>query len=174
MSKFVEPDNGYIEYTKNENDIVFIGEDPIPFELLTGEEFIDTTLKFKRINTSKNIIDKLFKDFEIIDFKDTIIINYSKGMKFKLIIILIILINPKVLILDEPFTDVDLITIEKVKKIFYRIKINSLIIFSTHLPNIAFKLSNKILYLTNKRLIEINNNFTTIEDMNNYIFQLMK
>lgn len=174
ISAFIKSDQGYIEYSKDEEKIVFIGENPIPFELLTGEEFINVTLKFKRIHTNKDTINRLFKEFEIYDFKNTVIVNYSKGMKFKLLIILIILINPKVLILDEPFTDIDLITIEKVKNIFHKIKLNGLIIFSTHVPNIAFKLSNKILYLTDKKLIEINNNFKTIEDMNNYILQLMK
>jgi ABC-2 type transport system ATP-binding protein len=174
LSGFISQDNGNIDYGEFGNNIMFIGENAIPFELLTGKEFIFTTLDFKGIDMVESEINQLFKNFEMENFINKIIATYSKGMKYKLLIILIILIKPKILVLDEPLIDVDFITLETVANIFSIIKEQSIIILSTHVANIAFKLSDKILYLTPNELIEVDNHFENSEEINNYIYCLMK
>ncbi|AJA49817.1 ABC-type multidrug transport system, ATPase component [Clostridium pasteurianum DSM 525 = ATCC 6013] len=173
ISGFNKADNGYIDYGDLKDEIMYIGENPIPFELLTGKEFVITTLEFKDIKIDDCEIDSLFKKFEIEDFKDNIINTYSKGMKYKLLIIIILISKPKVLILDEPLVDIDIITIENISQIFHNIK-DSIIIFSTHISNIAFKLSDEILYLTQNGIINVTNNFKSSEEIENYILNLMK
>lgn len=173
ISGDLSPNSGKLIVENYKNDIAFIGESFIPFEFITGLEFIRLTLEFKEIPIKDDYIETLLKEFDIFDFRDKMINTYSRGMKYKILIILIILLKPKILILDEPFIDIDLITLKKVKAIFKKMKVNSIIIFSTHIPNIALELSDKILYLTQKDLIEISNNFINIEELNNYIINLM-
>lgn len=173
ISGFILSDTGEIKYNINEENIVFISENPIPFDLLTGKEFVIATMKFKGIKCCEKETDNLFKEFEIDSFKDNIISTYSKGMKYKLLIIIMTLMKPQVLILDEPFIDLDLITLEKVRTIFCKLKMDSIIIFSTHIPNIAFKLSDKILFLKNDKLIDQDNNFNNSGEIDSYVFNLM-
>ncbi|MDS1005224.1 ABC transporter ATP-binding protein [Clostridium sporogenes] len=173
IAGFINTDSGAINYKGYENEIMFIDENPIPFELLSGEEFIIMTLKFKNLNIELQEIHNLFKLFEMFNYKDSIISTYSKGMKYKLLIILIKLTNPKILILDEPLNEVDIITLEKVRNLFYNMKKDRIIIFSTHIPDMAFKLSDTILYLTHNKLIEKENCFNSSNEIEKYIFDLM-
>ena len=43
-----------------------------------------------------------------------LIIKYSHGMKNKLEILIVILLNPKVILLDEPITNLDIISQEEI------------------------------------------------------------
>ena len=129
------PDEGIVE--SFEDNIMFISEDIIPFSFLTGKEFVVETLKMKNIDITEDLVIKTFKKFSMLEAKDKLIVNYSKGMKYKLILILIVIINPKILIMDEPFADIDILTIQIVKEFFDNYKRIKLLFFSTHLISIA-------------------------------------
>lgn len=57
------------------------------------------------------------KYFELEEHRNKLIEEYSKGMKKKLAIASILLHNPELIILDEPFDGLDALTVSKVKKI---------------------------------------------------------
>lgn len=78
---------------------------------------------------------------------------------YKLLVILIYIVKPKFIIFDEPLVEVDILTLEQVAAIFKDMKKECIILFSTHIPNIAFKISDEVLYLNNENLIEINDDF---------------
>lgn len=170
----LQPDEGKVHYEKNKlKEIMFIAENSIPFEMISGLEFIEVTLKFKAIELDKNRVKGLFENFDMIDAIDAPIITYSKGMKYKLLLMLVILTNPEILILDEPLIEVDLVTLENIRPFFEEFKKNHIIIFTTHVPNIAFKLSDKILYLTPESLIGVENKFESPNEIEEYIYNLM-
>ncbi|NLL30245.1 MAG: ATP-binding cassette domain-containing protein [Clostridiales bacterium] len=166
------PDEGIVE--SFEDNIMFISEDIIPFSFLTGKEFVVETLKMKNIDITEDLVIKTFKKFSMLEAKDKLIVNYSKGMKYKLILILIVIINPKILIMDEPFADIDILTIQIVKEFFDNYKKNKIVIFSTHLISIASKLSDKILYLSENNLIELGVNKKNENEFEKILLKLMK
>lgn len=85
---------------------------------------------------NKDIIDKLDKllnKFEISEYKDKKIKELSKGNQQKIQFIMAILNDPKLLILDEPFSGLDPFNIELFKnEILELSKRGSIIIFSSH------------------------------------------
>ncbi len=105
MTGHLQPDGGVIEYQGDLDGIMFIAENTIPFEFITGAEFIEVTLKFKEINIEEENIKALFRKFEMPDDYDKPIMTYSKGMKYKLLLMLVILTNPQILVLDEPLIE---------------------------------------------------------------------
>ncbi|MGX7112239.1 ABC transporter ATP-binding protein [Gemella cuniculi] len=155
IAKQIPYDNG--EVILSSKEMVFISDSIIPFQYMTGVEFIEYSIKMKKLKIDRNEIDKLFRAFRIEDAKDKIIIDYSKGMKFKLIIILVLAIKPTILLMDEPFVDVDISTIEQIKDIFEDFKKDRLIVLTTHIPDIAENLSDSILYLKKDGLYELCN-----------------
>ncbi len=78
-------------------------------------------------------LDELLKRFEITEYKDKKIKELSKGNQQKIQFITAILNNPKLLILDEPFSGLDPFNVELFKKIIIEMsEKGSMIIFSSH------------------------------------------
>lgn len=108
--------------------------------VVLDDSFFPEVIKVKDVNSiMKNIYkswdEKLFfkylKDFSLNE--NMLIKNLSKGMKKKLEIITALAHHPKLLILDEPFTGLDPINVELMKKAIYKLqKEGCSIIFSSH------------------------------------------
>ena len=78
-------------------------------------------------------IDNLLKEFDIFEYKNKKIKELSKGNQQKIQFISSIINNPKLLILDEPFTGLDPINVAKFKEHIRKLqKSGTIIIFSSH------------------------------------------
>lgn len=82
----------------------------------------------------ENKLDEYLEEFNIKEYKNKKIKELSKGNQQKIQFIISILHNPRLLILDEPFSGLDPINVEMFKKIILRLKKNkTMIIFSSHM-----------------------------------------
>ena len=78
-------------------------------------------------------LDELLEKFEITEYKDKKLKELSKGNQQKIQFITAIINNPKLLILDEPFSGLDPFNVELFKnEIIEMSKKGSMIIFSSH------------------------------------------
>lgn len=78
-------------------------------------------------------LDELLKRFEVLEYKEKKIKELSKGNQQKIQFIMAILNEPKLLILDEPFSGLDPLNVELFKQEIIRMsKKGSMIIFSSH------------------------------------------
>ncbi len=78
-------------------------------------------------------LDVLLKEFDIEEYKNRKIKELSKGNQQKIQFIAAIINEPKLLILDEPFTGLDPINVEMFKKAIRKLQKNGcIIIFSSH------------------------------------------
>lgn len=161
MNEDIEIDSGrfYLEdeYGKNRlrhQDIGYVISTPVVPEFLTGREF----LKFY-IDINKDRIEDL-KDidyyFDLVKIKkedqDILLKEYSQGMKNKIQILVNIIANPKIILLDEPLTSLDIVVQEEMKNLLKKLKKNHIIIFSTHIIDLATDLCDEIVVLSNKNL----------------------
>ena len=98
---------GYIPQTS----AVFLG--------LTCEENIRAIaeVKIKEKSLQENKIQELLSDFNLEYLKNIKGINLSGGEKKRLCISMALVSNPQILLMDEPFAALDLITIDMIKKI---------------------------------------------------------
>ena len=79
-------------------------------------------------------LDKYLEEFNITDYKNKKIKELSKGNQQKIQFIISIIHEPKLLILDEPFSGLDPINVEMFKKEILRLKKkDTMIIFSSHM-----------------------------------------
>ena len=87
----------------------FVPDSPEMFEKLTGLEYLNFIGDVYEVNPEERleIVEKLAKKFNIYDSLKDRIQSYSHGMKQKLLIISVLLYNPKNWILDEPMTGLD-------------------------------------------------------------------
>jgi ABC-2 type transport system ATP-binding protein len=73
-------------------------------------------------------------------------------MKNKMQMLINIISNPKVILLDEPLTSLDIVVQEEMKKLLKSLKKDHIIIFSTHILEIALDLCDEIVILNKKNL----------------------
>ena len=181
INEDISVDNGEIyldsEYGKNvinTNDIGYVVSTPVVPEFLTGREFLKFYLD---INPDKNLktIDEYF-DMVQIDKKDQdkLLRDYSHGMKNKMQILINIIANPKVILLDEPLTSLDIVVQEEMKTLFRSLKKDHIIIFSTHILELALDLCDDIVLLNNKKLSSIEKDEINTKNYKEKIIKALK
>ena len=116
-------ENEYGRNRLNTQDIGYVVSTPIVPEFLTGREFLQFYLDInkQKINDLKDIdyyfdLVKLNKNDQNILLKE-----YSHGMKNKIQILVNIIANPKVILLDEPLTSLDIVVQEEMKNLLRKI-----------------------------------------------------
>lgn len=145
------------EYGKNSlstNDIGYVVSTPIVPEFLTAREFLEF---FMEINKDKVDKDKTVDDyFSLVQIsredQDKLLKDYSHGMKNKMQILINVIAHPRVILLDEPLTSLDVVVQDEMKKLFKSLKNKHIIIFSTHILEIAMDLCDEIIILNNGKL----------------------
>ena len=127
-------DSKKIDYSETDN-IGFVTEERSLLTKLTVQEQIEFygTLKGLDKDTIDKRLDYWLEKFEITSYKNRKIKELSKGNQQKIQFISAIINEPKLLILDEPFTGLDPINVKLMKDAIYYLKEKGCsIIFSSH------------------------------------------
>ena len=74
--------------------------------------------------------------------------DYSHGMKNKMQMLINIIAQPKILLLDEPLTSLDVVVAEEMKQLLRKLKEGHILIFSTHIMELALDLCDEIVVLS--------------------------
>lgn len=80
--------------------------------------------------------------------RDKLMKDYSHGMKNKMQMLINIIAQPNLLLLDEPLTSLDVVVAEEMKNMLRNIKAQRIIIFSTHILDLALDLCDEIVLLS--------------------------
>lgn len=135
-------------------DVFFMVSEPELPKFLTGKEFISFFIEANRKNI-KNLADLddylSLVDLEVDD-SNRLIQDYSTGMKNKLQMIMFLILKPKVILMDEPLTSLDVLVQVQMKKIIREIHKDHIIIFSTHILQLAKDICDKIVLIHDKKL----------------------
>ncbi|XMB86875.1 ATP-binding cassette domain-containing protein [Mycoplasmatota bacterium WC44] len=135
------PDEGAIYYNgevigySHSNDIGFLSEERSLLTKMTVKDQITYygRLKDKEESELMEALDYWLERFHIPQYKNKKIKELSKGNQQKIQFISAIIHNPKLLILDEPFSGLDPINVELFKEVILEFKSRgAIIIFSSH------------------------------------------
>lgn len=129
-------------------DVGMLFAEPLLPEYLTGIEFVRFFMDVHNLDSSKAVEEMEKMEFTDEDQKK-FIKNYSTGMKAKLSLLSLMLASPKVLLLDEPLTSLDVVMASKIKTLLRKYKENRVLIFSTHVMEVARDLCEEIVLLRN-------------------------
>lgn len=134
----------------------FVPDNPDMFLKLKGIEYLNFIADVYEISTEERIakIDELSKKFEMQTVLNHKMQSYSHGMRQKMIIMGVLLHNPKNLILDEPMTGLDPKSSFDLKQIMREhTKKNNTVFFSTHILEVAEKLCDRVGIINKGKLI---------------------
>lgn len=130
-------------------DVGYVLSTPAVPEFLTGREFLRffMDINAQSIQSMKSI-DEYFDMMSIApEDRDKLLKDYSHGMKNKMQMLINIIAQPKVLLLDEPLTSLDVVVAEEMKQLLRSLKQDRITILSTHIMDLALNLCDEIVLL---------------------------
>ncbi|HJA12999.1 MAG TPA: ABC transporter ATP-binding protein [Candidatus Mediterraneibacter merdipullorum] len=135
-------------------DIGYVLSTPTVPEFLTGREFLKFFLDINgdAVGEQKSL-DEYFDFMSIApEDRDKLMKDYSHGMKNKMQMLVNIVAKPKILLLDEPLTSLDVVVAEEMKQLLRTLKDGRITIFSTHIMDLALDLCDVIVLLAHGEL----------------------
>ena len=145
-------------------------------EFLTGREFIHFFLDINR----KKIRDLKTEDeyFDLVNLepedRDKLMKDYSHGMKNKMQMLINIIAQPRILLLDEPLTSLDVVVAEEMKQLLKKLKEGHILIFSTHIMELALDLCDEIVLLSHGKLQKVDRENLNEENFKDRIIQILR
>lgn len=138
-------------------------------------EFFDR-LKFPKSTKKERSdrIDKVLKQFDLLEKKENKITFFSKGMKQRLALARAFINKPELLILDEPFQGLDVDGSFLLREYLLELKKDIGILISSHDLLVLFKVCDKFLFIKEGRVIKYLSKEDVIRDLRNNFYLLEK
>jgi len=135
-------------------DVGYVYSLPILPDFLTGYEFLQFFLEANPDEGRADVaIDDWFDRIRIgAEDRHRLIKGYSHGMKNKLQMLMFLIAKPPVILLDEPLTSFDVIVALEMKQMLREMKKDHILIFSTHILQLATDLCDELVVLNGGKL----------------------
>ena len=158
------------------SDIGYVLSTPVVPEFLTGREFLKYFIDINKDNIKDlKTIDEYFDIVKIDkEDRDKLMKDYSHGMKNKMQMLIYLIASPNILLLDEPLTSFDVVVAEEMKELLKKMKNDRILIFSTHIMELALDLCDEIVVLQKCELLEIKRDELTDKELKNKIINILK
>ena len=158
------------------SDIGYVLSTPVVPEFLTGREFLKYFIDINKENIKDlKTIDEYFDIVKIdVGDRDKLMKDYSHGMKNKMQMLIYLIASPNILLLDEPLTSFDVVVAEEMKELLKKMKKDRILIFSTHIMELALDLCDEIVVLNKGELLEIKRDELTDKELKNKIINVLK
>ncbi|MBC6002896.1 ABC transporter ATP-binding protein [Paeniclostridium sp. NSJ-45] len=166
IAGLVNPDSGDILFdeksvlnTKTQNrEAVIVFQDYSLFPHMNVFENIEFGLKIKKINknTRKNKVKELLNLVKLEDFEKKYPSQLSGGQKQRVAIARTLAVNPKILLLDEPFSSLDINLRSEMREFVLNLQksLNITTILVTHDKEEALMMSDKIAVMINGEIAQ--------------------
>jgi len=140
-------------------DLSYVYSSPVLPDFLTGYEFIRFFMDIHKAEIKEPMAIGHY--FDLIRFEEEdrhkLMKHYSHGMKNKIQMLLFLIAKPPVILLDEPLTSLDVVVALEIKKLLRAIREDHVIIFSTHILQLATDLCDEIVILHEGKLSLLDN-----------------
>jgi ABC-2 type transport system ATP-binding protein len=134
----------------------YVPEEPHLYTYLTGPEYLNLIGSLRRIpeRVLTEKIDTFLELLGIYDDRYQTLSSYSKGMRQKILIAAAVLHNPRIVILDEPFSGLD-VSAARVLKAFVRALADEgkMVVFSSHVLEVVEQVCSRVVILKDGRIV---------------------
>ena len=164
LAGLLKPDHGSIRINGYDlaadpmackQDTGYIPDRPYLYEKLTGMEFLQFIASLYSLEPKKFKAnsERLLNLFDLDDWRYHLIESYSHGMRQKLIMTSAFMLEPPLIVVDEPMIGLDPKSARIVKELFKsRARDGTAIFLSTHSLEIAAELCDRIAIILNGRI----------------------
>lgn len=134
----------------------YVPEEPYLYNHLSAAEYLLMVSQLRNLpaRQSSERIDGLLRLFSLYGDRDAAISGYSKGMRQKVLIAAALLHNPNLIVLDEPFSGLDvgsaLILRSLIRELAAR---GNVVLFSSHELDTVERVSSRVVILHRGKLV---------------------
>jgi len=138
-------------------DLGYVLSTPTVPEFLTGREFLKFFLDINEASIQSPKTQEEYFDLVHLELsdRDKLMKDYSHGMKNKMQMLVNIIAEPKLLMLDEPLTSLDVVVSEEMKQLLRSLRAGRITLFSTHILDLALDLCDEIVLLSHGKLEKV-------------------
>jgi len=190
ITGIIAPTNGTIEINnininkeavKAKEQFGYVPDSPDMFLRLTGIEYLNFMADVYGVSKEDRMkrIEEMSKRFEMGSAIGDKIQSYSHGMRQKIVLMGVMVHNPKVWILDEPMTGLDPKSAFSLKEMMREhADAGNTVIFSTHVLEVAEKVCDKVAIINKGQLIfngtlnDMHNNFKENESLEEMFLEM--
>jgi ABC-2 type transport system ATP-binding protein len=126
------------------------------FERLSGRELLGFTGRLRGLPGAEadRRADELLRVLDLAGAAETLVADYSTGMRKKVGLAAALLHNPAVLFLDEPFEAVDPVSARVIREVLERYtRSGSTVVFSSHAMELVDRLCDTVAVLHRGRIV---------------------
>jgi len=159
LTGLIEPSDGqiffngqtvYDDFTGFQRRLGYVPEEPHLYPHLSGREYLQLVGRLRGI-ARKQLepkLDEFLRLFGLWDDRHTPLASYSKGMRQKILLSAALLHNPEVLILDEPFSGLDVTSALVLRRLLRTLaEEGKMILYSSHVLEVVEKVCSQVLIL---------------------------
>jgi len=160
------PSSGDIEIGENKSvlsklairrNIGFIGHQNFLYDNLTAEENLTFYARMYGLTDIKKTVKKKLEQVGLLHRKSELVRNFSRGMQQRLTIARALLSDPKVVLLDEPFSGLDQQGVDLFSDLLTSLgSPERIIIMTTHNLHLGWELATHYAILNSGKLIDQN------------------
>ena len=147
--------------------IGYLPEIPPLYQDMTVREYLDFAAELKSIpkDNRKANIEEVMSTTKIIDVKNRLIKNLSKGYKQRVGLAQALLGYPEIIILDEPTVGLDPKQRLQIRNLIQRNAQNRIILLATHIVTDIEHIADEIILIKNGKIIKKKNRKNLIDEM---------
>jgi ABC-2 type transport system ATP-binding protein len=165
ITALIDPSEGEILYRGEpiDRDIIgykqllgYVPEEPHLYPHLTGAEYLDMVGQLRGLpeKTLTEKIDGMLRLFSLTEDRRVAISSYSKGMRQKVLLSAALLHNPEIILLDEPFSGLDVNSALVLRDLIQELAgMGKVILFSSHELETVERVSTRVVILHKGRVV---------------------
>ena len=166
ITGFIEPTEGTIEINgfdimkktkKAKQQIGYMPEGVPLYADLTVQEFVNYMAELKMVptKTRKQEVEKILEQTLILDVKNKLIKNLSRGYKQRVSMAGALVGGAKVLILDEPTVGLDPKQITEIRSLIKSLKKDHTVILSSHILSEVSQICDRVIIINKGKIVAI-------------------
>jgi ABC-2 type transport system ATP-binding protein len=165
LTGLIEPSDGQILYKGRsiyddlagfQRVIGYVPEEAHLYPHLSGREYLQLVGRLRGIprRILEPKMDELLRLFSLWEDRFTSLSSYSKGMRQKILLSAALMHNPEVLILDEPFSGLDVTSALMLRRLLSGLaRQGKIILYSSHVLEVVEKVCSQVLILRHGEVV---------------------
>ncbi|MCW5965912.1 MAG: ABC transporter ATP-binding protein [Bryobacterales bacterium] len=134
----------------------YVPEEPHLYQQLSGAEYLFLIGRLRGLREAKlrEKITEGLRQFALWDDRYSPMTSYSKGMRQKVLLLAALLHNPEIIILDEPFSGLDINTALLMRSFIRQLaEADRAVFFSSHVIEVVEKVCESVIVLCKGRVV---------------------
>src|SRR5580704_4391573 len=165
LTGLLQPSSGHVlldgrdvatDLTAFKAHLGYVPEEPHLYSYLTGPEYLLLVGRLRNLpdHVLEPKIERFLRLLGIYDDRYQTLASYSKGMRQKILIAAAVLHDPRLVILDEPFSGLDVSAARVLKAFVHALaEEGKIVVFSSHVLEVVEQVCSRVVILKDGRIV---------------------